>query len=303
VPTPAPNLRQQLTGVLPPITMPFDPQGNLVKGGLKEQIDFIIERGSRAVVAGGSTGEGHTLTDSEYELAMREAYEATANRVPFVAGLIVQSTRDAIERTRRLQGLNLAALQVTPVHYLFKPDDDATVEHFREIWDATGVPILIYNVIPWNYLSVDLMLRIMDEVPGVVGMKQSGGDLKSVSDLLLRAKPQNLVLSGVDALLYPGFAIGMHGAITALTSAVPGVVVKLHKAVQANDHETARDIHFKLNALWNSLSHDNLPACVKYVQHLQGLPLYEPRRPMMRVTDAQKTGIRKALQPLGEYLK
>jgi 4-hydroxy-tetrahydrodipicolinate synthase len=295
---PKTDLRQSLTGVLPPITMPFDRNGDLVKGGLREQIDFVIGKGARAIVAGGSTGEGHTLTDAEYDAVMRESYEATAGRVPFVAGLIVQSTRDAIERTKRLQGLNIAALQVTPVHYLFKPDADATVEHFREIHEATGIPILIYNVIPWNYLSVDLMLRIMDEVPGVVGMKQSGGDLKSVSDLLLRAKPGNLVLSGVDALLYPGFALGMHGAITALTSAVPGAVVKVYQAVQKGDHETARDVHFKLNRLWNSFNHDNLPACVKYAQHLQGLPMYEPRRPMMRVTDEQKRVIKAAMQPL-----
>ncbi|MFL6695424.1 MAG: dihydrodipicolinate synthase family protein [Ramlibacter sp.] len=292
------DLRQSLTGVLPPITMPFDKSGALVKGGLREQIDFIIENGARAVVAGGSTGEGHTLNEAEFDSAMRESYEATAGRVPFVAGLIVQSTKDAIDRVKRLKGMNIAALQVTPVHYLFKPDADATVEHFREIHDATGIPILIYNVIPWNYLSVDLMLRIMDEVPGVLGMKQSGGDLKSVSDLVLRAKPENLVLSGVDALLYPGFALGMHGAISALTTAVPGAVVKMYNAVQKNDHATAREIHFKLNALWNSMSHDNLPACVKYVQHLQGLTMYEPRRPMMRVSDDQKRVIKAALQPV-----
>lgn len=295
---PASSLRHRLTGVLPPITLPFDVEGNLVKGALREQIDFIIRQGARAVVAGGSTGEGHTLTDAEYEAVMREAHDATAGRVPFVAGLIVQSTRDAIERVKRLKGLDIAALQVTPVHYLFKPDADATVEHFRAIHDATGIPVIIYNVIPWNYLSVDLMLRIMEEVPGVVGMKQSGGDLKSVSDLLLRCKPENLVLSGVDALLYPGFCLGMHGAITALTSAVPGVIVRLQKAVQDNRHAEARDIHFKLNALWNNLNHDNLPACVKYIQHLQGLRMFEPRAPMMRVTETQKVAIRQALQPL-----
>ena len=250
------------------------------------------------MVAGGSTGEGHTLNDSEFALVMKEAYDATADRVPFLAGLIVQSTRAAIDRANMLKGMKVAALQVTPVHYLFKPDAEATIEHFRTISDATGIPILIYNVIPWNYLSVDLMLRIMDEVPGVVGMKQSGGDLKSLSDLLLHCKPENVVLSGVDALLYPGFAMGMHGAISALTTAVPHIVVRIQKAVQANDHETARDLHFKLNALWNTMSHDNLPACIKYIQHLQGTPMYEPRAPMMRVTETQKKAIKAAMQPL-----
>jgi 4-hydroxy-tetrahydrodipicolinate synthase len=293
-----PLIRQQLTGVLPPITMPFDKNGDLVKGGLKEQIDFIIQSGANGVVAGGSTGEGHTLTDGEYASVMREAYDATAGRVPFLAGLIVQSTRAAIERANMLKGMNVVALQVTPVHYLFKPDADATIEHFRTIADATGIPILIYNVIPWNYLSVDRMLRIMEEVPGVIGMKQSGGDLKSLSDLLLRCKPENVVLSGVDALLYPGFCMGMHGAISALTSAVPHIVVRIKKAVESNDHKTGRDLHFKLNALWNTMNHDNLPACIKYIQHLQGVRMFEPRAPMMRVTEQQKVDIKAAMQHL-----
>jgi 4-hydroxy-tetrahydrodipicolinate synthase len=298
----AQSVRQTLTGILPPLSMPFDEKGNLVKGALKAQVDFMVESGVRAVVVGGSTGEGHTLSSAEFVDAMKEAYEATAGRVPFVAGLIVQSTREAIDRVKALGDMKIAALQVTPVHYLFKPGLEATIEHFRAIWEETRIPILIYNVIPWNYLSVDDMLAIMEAVPGVVGMKQSSGDLKSVSDLILRAKPENLILSGIDALLYPAFSLGAHGAISALTCAVPGVTVKLYNAVQAKDHETAKDIHFRLNALWNAMRHDNLPACVKYVQHRQGLPLFHPRAPMERVSDEQKKKIDAALAPVLELV-
>jgi 4-hydroxy-tetrahydrodipicolinate synthase len=222
--------------------------------------------------------------------------------VPFLAGLIVQSTREAIDRVKALGDIKIAALQVTPVHYLFKPELESTVEHFRAIWEETQTPILIYNVIPWNYLSVDAMLTIMDRVPGVVGMKQSSGDLKSVSDLLLRAKPENLVLSGIDALLYPAFSLGADGAISALTCAVPGVTVKLFNAVKQGDHATAKDIHFKLNALWNAMRHDNLPACVKYVQSKQGLPFFHPRAPMERVSDEQKKLMDAALGPVLELV-
>lgn len=291
-------VRNTLTGIMPPITLPFDHDGKFVAGALAEQVDFMIESGVRGIVAGGSTGEGHTLSTEEFVQAMREAHAAIRGRVPFIAGLIVNSTREAIERAKMLDGLDVAALQVTPVHYLFKPDLDATIAHFRAIWEATKTPILIYNVIPWNYLSVDAMLNIMDEIPGVVGMKQSSGDLKSVSDLLLRAKPENLVLTGIDALLYPGFALGAHGAITALTSAVPGITARLFAAVAADDHMTGRDIHFKLNALWNVLRHDNLPACIKYIQSRQGLPLYQPRAPMEPVTPGQQQAINGALEPV-----
>ena len=81
----------------------------------------------------------------------------------------------------------MAALQVTPVHYLFRPDDDAMVRHFAETADATELPVMIYNVVPWTYLSPQLLTRIIDEVPGVIGVKQSAGDVKLLADLLLTA--------------------------------------------------------------------------------------------------------------------
>jgi 4-hydroxy-tetrahydrodipicolinate synthase len=293
-----PDLRPVLHGVIPPIALPFDEQGALVRHALRPQLDLIVKAGANGVVAGGSTGEGHTLSDAEFVDAMSDAYEATDGRIPFLAGLIVNSTIQAIRRTRALGGMKLTALQVTPVHYLFKPDERATIEHFRTIWEETGVPIIIYNVIPWNYLSVDLMLRIMDEVPGVIGMKQSSGDLKSLSDLLLNHKAPNVVLSGIDALLYPGFALGMHGAISALTSAVPGPVVKLQHMVREGRHDEARALHFHLNRLWNTLPHEILPGCVKYIQHLQGLPLYHPRAPMVGPDAALRIRIEESLAPV-----
>jgi 4-hydroxy-tetrahydrodipicolinate synthase len=291
--------RDMLKGILPPFTMPFDRRGEIVFPAIKEQVDFAVEKGVTGIVVGGSTGEGHTLGADEFVKVMRASHDALAGRRPFVVGLIVNSTREAIERVRALRDLNIAALQITPVHYLFKPSADNTVAHFRAIAEETGIPILIYNVIPWNYLSVELMLRVMREVPGVVGMKQSSGDLKSVSDLMGSVAPNNVVLSGIDALLYPSFALGAHGAISALTAALPGVCVKLFNAVQAKDHDTALEIHNKLNRLWNTLRHDNLPACVKYIQHRQGLGMFSPRAPMDEVSDEQKKSIDEGLRGLG----
>lgn len=286
----------KLKGILPPLAMPFDASGEIVMSAIAEQIDHAVGKGVSGVVVGGSTGEGHTLDRDEFAKMAHAAHAALGGRGAFVVGLIVNSTREAIARLAMLKGLKIDALQITPVHYLFKPDAERTIEHFRAIHEASGIPILIYNVIPWNYLSVEMMLRIMREVPGVVGMKQSSGDLKSVSDLVQSKQPGNVVLSGIDALLYPAFALGADGAITALTAAVPGVCVKLWQAVAAGDHKTALDLHRRLGALWNVMPHDSLPACVKYVQHRQGLGLYGPRAPMTPVGDDVKAAIDKALK-------
>ncbi len=288
----------KLKGILPPLAMPFDAAGEIVMSAIGEQIDHAVGKGVSGVVVGGSTGEGHTLDRDEFAKMAHEAHRALAGRGAFVVGLIVNSTREAIARLDMLKGLKIDALQITPVHYLFKPDAERTIEHFRAIHEASGIPILIYNVIPWNYLSVEMMLRIMAEVPGVVGMKQSSGDLKSVSDLVASKQKGNVVLSGIDALLYPAFSLGADGAITALTAAAPGVCVKLWQAVAAGDHKSALDLHRRLGALWNVMPHDYLPACVKYVQHRQGLGLYGARAPMTPVGDDVKSAIDKALKGL-----
>ena len=186
------------------------------------------------------------------------------------------------------------------MHYLFRPDDDAMLGHFRTIAEATGLPVVIYNVVPWSYLSPELLCRIMGEVPGVIGVKQSAGDLKLLADLLLAAPAHGRILSAVDALLYPSFALGAHGAIAAILAAAPRACVELWDAVQRGDHAAALARHRRLLPLWNAMALDNLPACTKYAQTVQGCPGGHPRAPMPAASLARQRAIAAALDGLGE---
>jgi 4-hydroxy-tetrahydrodipicolinate synthase len=257
-------MAEQLFGIIPPMTTPFDEAGELDEAAVRAQVRWLLEAGVHGLAAGGSTGEGHALDPDELRRLVGAVAEEAAGRVPVIAGVIVDSTRDAIRRGRAVDGLGVAALQVTPVHYLFRPDDAAMLEHFRAIADATGLPIVIYNVVPWSYLSPPLLCRIMAEVPGVIGVKQSAGDLKLLADLLIAARPDKRIFSAVDALLYPSFSLGAQGAIAAILAAVPHACVQLWDAVQRDDHARALDLHRRLLVLWNALAADNLPACTKH---------------------------------------
>ena len=155
-------------------------------------------------------------------------------------------------------------------------------------------------MVPWNYLSPTLLLRIMREQPGVIGVKQSAGDLKLMADLLLDVPPGKVVLTAVDALLYPSFALGAHGTIAANPAAVPGSCVALWNAVQRGDHVSALEIHKRLLRFWNTIVGDNLPACVKHALSLQGCPDSYPRQPMPVPTARQKEAIASALRHLLE---
>jgi len=289
----------KLHGVLPPMTTPFNSDGEIEVPAIRQQVRFLLGQGAHGLVPGGSTGEGHTFETDELRRVIATVMEEAAGKVPVVAGVIVDSTRQAINKVRAIEDLGVAALQVTPVHYLFRPDDDHMLQHFRAITEQTGVPIIIYNVIPWSYLSPALLVRIMNEVPGVIGVKQSAGDLKLLADLLIMAPKDKLIFGAIDALLYPSFALGAHGAISALLSAVPGTVVQLWNAVAAGDHARARSIHEKLLVLWNAVFAPNMCSCIKYVQELQGCPGFLPRAPMPPASSEQKAAIRSALKALG----
>lgn len=289
----------ELHGIVAPFTTPFREDGSIDFAAIKPQVDWLIENGVHGLAAGGSTGEGHVLDRKEYSELIAATVEAVAGRVPLVAGIIANSTAEVAARGHLVRELGVAALQITPPHYLFRPDDDAMVEHFRAIHDDCNVPILIYNVVPWCYLSPDQLLRIMDEVPGVAGVKQSAGDMKLFADLVRRAKPDNLIFSAVDALLYPSYQLGARGSIAAILTAAPGPSVRLWDAVKAQDWDTARDLHERLMPVWDAVGVDNMPSLVKYAQSLQGVPAGVARKPTSPASEDQKAQVRAALAGLG----
>ncbi len=290
---------RDLRGVIPPATTPFTRDGEVDLDAMKEQVKWLIDQGVHGLAVGGSTGEGHTLDVDELRAIVEVALDTAAGRVPVVGGIIVDSTRDAVRRGQAIADLDVAALQVTPVHYLFRPDDDAMQEHFRVIGEEVGHPIIIYNVVPWSYLSPELLCRIMDEVPAVVGVKQSAGDLKLFADLMLMADPEHLIFCAVDALMYPAYTLGARGSIAAILAAAPRASVEVWDAVQCGDHARALESHEKLLRVWNAIEGPNLPACAKYAQTLQGCPAGYPRAPMPEASEEQRQAIEESLAVLG----
>lgn len=294
---------EQIQGIVPPLITPFDTANEIDENSLRAVVRFMISQGVHGLVAGGSSGEGFALEMDELRRIVDISAQEAQGRIPLVAGVIANSTRGTIRRIRALEGLDVSALQVTPAHYIYKTDDASMIRHFQEIADATDIPILIYNVIPWNYLSPSLILRIMREIPGVVGVKQSAGDLKALADLLIAARPQDRIYAAVDSLLYPCMALGAHGVISMLTSTAPGACVSLWNAVRRGDHDYALALHQRLLRLWNAMYADNRVALAKFTLSLQGVPTGHTLRPIPPASPAQQQAISEAWEKLQEMME
>lgn len=292
---------ERIGGIIPPLVTPFRADGTIDEQAHRAEVRHMVERaGVHGLAVCGSTGEGHTLSTEETRRIVGWTVEEVRGRVPVIAGIITDSTQSTIDRAKALADLGVAALQVTPVHYVFRPDDEAMVRHFGAIADGTGMPVIIYNVVPWSYLLPPLLVRILREVDGVIGVKQSASDMKALADLLLLSEEAGIreqvrILSAVDALLYPSFCLGSDGAVAAILSAAPEACVALWEAVRRGDHAASMPLHKNLLRLWNAIDAPNLPANVRVAMRTQGREGGVPRPPMPVSSTGQAERIEAAM--------
>ncbi len=291
-------MTRQLQGIMPPMVTPFTADEELDEAALRRETALMLAAGVDGLCVGGSTGEGHMLSLEESCRVTAIVLEAVAGRVPVIAGIIQDSTREVIRYGQALRAVGADALQITPVHYLFAPTETGTIAYYREIGEAVGLPIIIYNVIPWNTISPDLLMRLA-EVEQVVGVKQSGGDIHKLADLLKMNQGRLKIFSAVDDLLYPSFTLGAEGSIAAILTVLPELSVQLWQACQAGRHDEALAIHLKLLPVWRAINAPDMSARTKAALQLQGRAVGEARRPILPVSAEVRDQIAAALAEAG----
>ncbi|RST25380.1 dihydrodipicolinate synthase family protein [Streptomyces sp. WAC04770] len=285
----------QLGGMISTVVTPFDENDQVDLDLLRGEVKYLLAQGVTAICACGSTGEGQTLSLEESVAICEVVVDEAAGRVPVIGGVIQNSTAQARRYSVALKEAGVDALQVTPVHYVFAPSPEETVAHYREIGEATDLPIVLYNVVPWALVPVGTMEMLRD-VPQVVAVKQSGGDIHLLADLLHRLRDRFTVLAALDDLHYPAFVMGAHGALAAIPTVTPRLSVELWDAVQAGDHTRALELHERILTVWRAIDAPNLPATLKAALELLGRSPGLPRRPFKPATEAERDRIRTALR-------
>ena len=269
-------------GTAPALATPFAPDGALDLDAFRRLIDFHIEGsadpdtgerygGVDALVVLGSTGENPTVTHDERRRLVDAALEQAAGRVPVVVGTGTNATAQSAAFSREAADAGADGLLVVGPYYN-KPTPDGVVAHVAAIADATDCPVVLYNVPgrTGSNLTAATTLRVVDEVPSVVGVKEASGDLNQIADVLAQRPEGVAVYSGDDDLTLPMLALGADGLISVLANAAPGPVAELVRLGLAGDVAAARRLHFALlDAMRASFAEAN-PAPVKAVLAEQG---------------------------------
>ena len=252
---------------------------------LEHLIDNVISQGVDYIVALGTTSAAATMTESERSAVQEFIVETVAGRCPIMLGLGGNNTlniTDTIARTN-FDGIS-GILSVTP--YYNKPNQRGLLQHYRNVAEASPVPVVIYNV-PGRTgvnLAAETTLTLAHECPNIIGIKEASGNVQQVMDIL-RQRPDGFrVISGDDALTYPLITLGADGVISVIANALPGDMSQMVRLALKGDLKKALPIHYRMLQLMNAIFEEGNPAGIKALLEIQGHINNVLRLPLVKVT-------------------
>jgi len=283
-------------GAYTAIITPFNRDGSIDFGNLRELIDMQFRAGIDGIVPVGTTGESPTLDYAEHSRVIEFTIDACRGRMKVIAGTGANSTSEAIDLTRRAMEAGAdGTLQVTP--YYNKPNQEGLVRHFSAIADL-GLPVMLYNV-PGRTsreISVETIMRLSLH-PKIVAVKEAGGSVDRVSDILSRCRIT--VLAGDDMLMLPMMAVGAKGVVSVASNVIPQAVAKIAHLALKEKWDEARKIHLKYYKLFCDLFLDTNPIPVKAAMAMLGLTREVYRLPMCAMSVGLKKRLRETMKNAG----
>jgi 4-hydroxy-tetrahydrodipicolinate synthase len=278
--------RIDFSGVWLPIVTPFA-DGALDLASYTRLVEHYVGAGVAGLVPLGTTGESPTLDETETDALVARTLEAVDGRVPVVVGVSGNDTRRAVKAVERVTRHRVDALLVVCPYYN-RPAQDGLREHFTRVAAATDRPILIYNI-PYR-TGVNMAnetLLALAELPNIVGVKDSTGNIAQSLELLRRRPAGFAVLTGEDAYFYTMLAHGADGGILASAHVETARFLTVDARMRANDHRGARAEWIRLEPLVGRLFAEPNPMPVKHCLWRAGLIASpECRLPLTRVSRA-----------------
>ena len=227
----------QLDGIFPPITTPFEHNGEVNYTALRQNLEKYLSAGLRGFVVAGSTGEAAMLGSDEKQKLFGAVREAAENSL-LIAGVGSESVSETVALVRHISELKYAAALVLTPHYyraqMLKPESQ--LAFFRAVADSSPLPILLYNY--YQLTGIDLPLDVVCELsehPNIIGIKESSGDLERIGKLTSTLPSTFDVLVGASGKYHESLRLGVKGGILGVANMFPGTALLIHERYRSGD--------------------------------------------------------------------
>ncbi|HKT78936.1 MAG TPA: dihydrodipicolinate synthase family protein [Vicinamibacterales bacterium] len=292
----------RFTGVLAPIPTPFDRHDELDTARWKGAFRRWLASPLRGFVVLGSNGEAVLLDENETDRAIAAARDLVPRDRLFIVGTGRESTNAAVRAAKRAAELGADAVLVrTPGFFKSQMTSDILIRHYKIVADASPVPVLLYNFTAVT--GVNLLPSAVADLahhPNIAGIKESGGDIGQISDLVSGTPDDFSVLAGSGATFYPALTVGASGGILALAGVLPDACVRLFDLARSGESGAALALQQQLIPVSRLLGSLHGVAGLKAAMQIVGCDLGPPRPPLRPLSDQGVAAIHTALAAFTE---
>jgi 4-hydroxy-tetrahydrodipicolinate synthase len=274
---------QLITAMVTPMT----PDGAVDYDGAARLADYLVT-GMRndGLVINGTTGEAPTTTDAEQLRLLRVVLDAVGGRASVVAGVGTNATAHTIELAQQAEQAGVHGLLVVAPYYN-KPPQPALAAHFSAVADATGLPVLIYDIPGRTGIAVASQTLIsLAAHPRIVGVKDAKDDPAATSAVL--AETDLAYYCGTDMLNLPWLSLGAVGFVSVVGHVAGDRLREMIDAYGTGDVARAREIHYGLLPVYTGLFRNQGAVMTKAALDLQGLPGGAVRAPLLAATSDER---------------
>jgi 5-dehydro-4-deoxyglucarate dehydratase len=293
------TLRSHLRGVISFPVTPFTPDLELDLDALRHNVDWLIGRGIRTLVAAGGTGELYSLTVEEAGAVHRTVIEAAGDRAAVICG-VGGKLREAQTLAAQAEKLGATGILMLPAAYGAAPED-GMLAYYGGIARSVSIGVLPYAR-DWAVFSPDLMARLARE-PNVVAYKDGSADLRLWARIRARLGDRLVWVGGVgDDMVHTYFAAGAEGFTSSVANFMPEVALELFRLARAGQLGAARELFEEKVAEFYALRAKRRGyevSSVKAAMELCGLRAGPVRPPLTELAEEDRRTVERVVERLG----
>lgn len=278
---------------------PIAPDGSIDFDRWKRHLDDAIDSGVSNVTIFGSTGANGYFTETEKKAALDQVVRHVDRRVPIMFGIGAMTTDETVRLAKYGAANGASALLAIPLNY-WRPLEDELIAHYEAVGAASDLPLWLYNNPP--LAGIDLTPAIvarLSNIPSLVGMKDSSGDLNRVFTVPRVTCGKVMVGIGQDTLILEA-ALGMAPAwFTGLANVCPTECVAYWTAATTKDLPKALELAQKLYQLSELGSRYGIIRVAHTALDMLGRSVGAPRAPVRYLNGTASGELREALTRFG----
>ncbi|MDI9834069.1 4-hydroxy-tetrahydrodipicolinate synthase [Streptomyces sp. KAU_LT] len=264
---------------------PFTWEGALDLDGAQRLAEHLVGEGCDGLVLSGTTGESPTTTDAEKADLIRAVRQAVGDRASIVAGVGTADTRHTVELALTAEKAGADGLLVVSPYYS-RPPQDAVEAHFRQIADAAGLPVVLYDIPgrTGTRIEPETMLRLAGH-PRIVAVKDCSYDFLAAQKVMGRT--DLAYYAGCDEHILALRAVGGAGYVSTVANVIPRHLRSVLDAFEAGDTPVSARLQRRAIPLIEAMMSAGLPGAVTAkallgTLDLPGGPVRAPLRPAGR---------------------